>query len=142
MSTPLPMTSEEAAGPLDVILVTADAYVDSPSWGVAAVGRWLEAHGFSVGIIAQPDWTDVSAFQVLGRPRLFFGVTAGNMDTMVNKFTAARRLRRADAYSPGGEVGLRPDRATIPYTSRCRQAFRGVPVVVGGVEVLVLHVKV
>jgi uncharacterized radical SAM protein YgiQ len=128
------MTLEEADGPLDVILVTGDAYVDSPSWGVAAVGRWLEAHGFSVGIIARPDWTDVASFQVLGRPRLFFGVTAGNMDTMVNKFTAARRLRNADAYSPGGEVGARPDRATIPYTSRCKQAYRGVPVVVGGVE--------
>ena len=130
----LPMTPEEAGGPLDVVLVTGDAYVDHPAWGVAAIGRWLQAHGFSVGIIAQPDHTDVEAFRILGRPRLFFGVTAGNMDTMVNKYTAAKRLRRKDAYSPGGEVGHRPDRATIPYVSRVRQAYKGVPVVIGGVE--------
>lgn len=129
------MTAEEAGHqPLDVILVTGDAYVDHPAWGVAAIGRWLQAHGFSVGLIAQPDWEDVAAFQVLGRPRLFFGVTAGNMDTQVNRFTAARHLRTHDAYAPGGQVGLRPDRATIPYTSRCKQAFRGVPVVIGGIE--------
>jgi len=134
MATVFPMTPEEADGPLDVILVTGDAYVDTPSWGVAAVGRWLEAHGFTVGILAQPDWTDVEAFRALGRPRLFFGVTAGNMDTMVNKFTASRRLRSTDAYSPGGQVGLRPDRATIPYTSRCKQAYPGTPIVVGGIE--------
>ncbi|MCB9780743.1 MAG: YgiQ family radical SAM protein [Alphaproteobacteria bacterium] len=130
----LPMTPEEAGGPLDVILVTGDAYVDHPSWGMAAIGRWLQAHGFTVGVIAQPDWTDVDAFRVLGRPRLFFGVTAGNMDTQVNKFTAARHLRSSDAYAPGGEVGRRPDRATIPYTSRCKQAYKGVNVVVGGIE--------
>ena len=130
----LPMTAEEAGGQLDVILVTGDAYVDHPAWGVAAVGRWLEAHGFSVGVIAQPDWRDVEALRVMGRPRLFFGVTAGNMDTMVNKYTAARRIRTDDAYSPGGEPGRRPDRATIPYTALCKQAFKGVPVVVGGVE--------
>ena len=121
-------------GQLDVILVTGDAYVDHPAWGVAAIGRWLESHGYSVGIISQPDWRSVDAFKVLGRPRLFFGVTAGNMDTMVNKFTASRRLRSNDAYSPGGELGHRPDRATIPYTSRVKQAFPGVPVIVGGVE--------
>lgn len=130
----LPMTAEEAGGPLDIVLVTGDAYVDHPSWGVAAIGRWLEHHGFSVGILAQPDWTDVEAFRALGRPRLFFGVTAGNMDTMVNKFTAARHLRSSDAYTPGGEDPRRPDRATIPYTSRCKQAFPGVPVVIGGIE--------
>ncbi len=131
----LPMTAEEAGHrPLDVILVTGDAYVDHPAWGVAAIGRWLEAHGFSVGIIAQPDWRNPDAFAALGRPRLFFGVTAGNMDTQVNRFTASRRLRSSDAYSPGGQVGLRPDRATIPYVSRVKQAFPGVPVVVGGVE--------
>ena len=129
------MTPEEADGAqLDIILVTGDAYVDHPSWGVAAVGRWLQDHGFSVGIIAQPDHTDVDAFRTLGRPRLFFGVTAGNMDTMVNKYTASKRLRRKDAYSPGGELGFRPDRATIPYVSRVRQAFKGVPVIIGGVE--------
>lgn len=129
------MTPEErGASSLDVVLVTGDAYVDHPAWGVAAIGRWLEGHGFSVGIIAQPDWTDVEAFRALGRPNLFFGVTAGNMDTMVNKLTASRRLRSADAYSPGGEVGLRPDRATIPYTNRARQAFPDVPVIIGGIE--------
>ena len=135
MRTFLPMTPEETGGEqLDVILVTGDAYVDHPSWGVAAIGRWLQAHGYSVGVIAQPDWRRPDAFAALGRPRLFFGVTAGNMDTQVNKFTASRRLRNADAYSPGGQVGLRPDRATIPYVSRVRQACPGVPVVVGGVE--------
>ncbi len=130
----LPMTAEEAGGPLDVVLVTGDAYVDHPAWGVAAIGRWLEDHGFSVGIIAQPRWDDVDAFRVLGRPRLFFGVTAGNMDSMVNKYTASRRLRSTDAYSPGGAMGLRPDRATIPYVGRCRQAYKGVPVIIGGIE--------
>ena len=129
------MTKEEAGHqPLDVILVTGDAYVDHPSWGVAAIGRWLEAHGFSVGVIAQPDWENPDAFRVLGKPRLFFGITAGNMDTMVNKYTASRRLRTSDAYSPGGQIGTRPDRATIAYTTRVKQAYKGVPVVVGGVE--------
>jgi uncharacterized radical SAM protein YgiQ len=132
---PLPMTREEAGNQdLDVILVTGDAYVDHPGWGVAAIGRWLQDHGFSVGVIAQPDWTDPEAFQVLGRPKLFMGITAGNMDSMVNHYTASRRIRSNDAYSPGGERGLRPDRATIPYVSRARQAQPGVPIVVGGVE--------
>jgi len=131
----LPMTLDEVSvKPLDVILVTGDAYVDHASWGVAAIGRWLEYHGFSVGIIAQPDWEDVEAFRVLGRPRLFFGITAGNMDTQVNRYTASRRLRNTDAYAPGGEFGLRPNRASIPYTGRARQAFRGVPVILGGIE--------
>jgi uncharacterized radical SAM protein YgiQ len=135
MRRPLPMTREEAGGrQLDVVLVTGDAYVDHPAWGAAAVGRWLEAHGYSVGVIAQPDWTSPDAFRVLGQPRLFFGVTAGNMDSMVNRYTASRRLRADDAYAPGGEAGLRPDRATIAYTSRCRQAYPGVPVVAGGIE--------
>ena len=132
---PLPMTREEAGNQdLDVILVTGDAYVDHPGWGVAAIGRWLQDSGFSVGIIAQPDWTDVSAFQVLGRPKLFMGITAGNMDSMVNHYTASRRIRSNDAYSPGGERGMRPDRATIPYVSKARQAHHGLPIVVGGVE--------
>lgn len=130
----LPMTAEEAGGPLDVILVTGDAYVDHPSWGIAAIGRWLEAHGYSVGVIAQPDWRDVEALRVLGRPRLFFGVSAGNMDSMVNKYTASRKIRTNDAYAPGGEPGLRPDRATIPYTSLAKQAYKGVPVIAGGIE--------
>lgn len=129
------MTLEETGGkPVDVVLITGDAYVDHPSWGVAAIGRWLEDHGYSVGIVAQPDWEDPDSFKVFGEPRLFFGVTAGNMDTMVNKYTAARRLRSNDAYTPGGEVGTRPDRATIAYVSRLRQAFKGVPIVIGGVE--------
>lgn len=131
----LPMTPEEAGHQeLDVILVTGDAYVDHPAWGVAAVGRWLEAHGFTVGIISQPDWTDVRAFQVLGRPRLFFGVTAGNMDGMVNLYTASKRLRSSDAYSPGGQMGLRPERGSIAYTAKIKQAYKGVPVVLGGIE--------
>lgn len=131
----LPMTLDETSGePVDIVLVTGDAYVDHVSWGVAAIGRWLEDHGFSVGVIAQPDWQDVEAFRALGRPRLFFGVTAGNMDSQVNRFTASRRLRSEDAYAPGGRFGLRPDRATIPYTATARQAFRGVPVVLGGIE--------
>ncbi len=129
------MSLEETGGrQLDVVLVTGDAYVDHPSWGAAAIGRWLEAHGYSVGIIAQPDWTRAEAFRVLGRPRLFFGVTAGNMDSMVNRYTASRRLRSDDAYAPGGRAGLRPDRATIAYTGRCRQAYPGVPVIAGGIE--------
>ncbi|MCP4808738.1 MAG: YgiQ family radical SAM protein [Proteobacteria bacterium] len=131
---PLPMTPEETRGQLDVILVTGDAYVDHPSWGIAAVGRWLEAHGYSVGIIAQPDWNSPDAFRALGKPRLFFGITAGNMDSMVNRYTASRRLRSTDAYAPGGLAGQRPDRATIAYTGRARQAYPGVPVVVGGIE--------
>ena len=135
MTHPLPMTREEAGdAQLDIILVTGDAYVDHPAWGVAAIGRWLQTHGFTVGVIAQPDWRQPEAFAILGRPRLFFGVTAGNMDTMVNKMTASRKLRGNDAYAPGGEAGLRPDRATIPYTSRVKQAFPGVPVIIGGIE--------
>ena len=110
----LPMTAEEAGDcPVDVVLVTGDAYVDHNSFGVALIGRWLEDHGFSVGVIAQPKWDDVEAYRVLGRPRLFYGVTSGNMDSMVNAYTAARRIRSDDAYSAGGTAGLRPDRATI-----------------------------
>ena len=131
----LPMTAQELGGrQLDIILVTGDAYVDDPGWGVALIGRWLECHGFSVGVIAQPDWRSPSAFEVLGRPRLFFGVTAGNMDSMVNRMTASRHIRTKDVYSPGGAVGMRPDRATIPYTSMVRSSFPGVPVIIGGIE--------
>ena len=131
----LPMTPEEAGPePLDVILVTGDAYVDHNSFGVALIGRWLEAHGYRVGVIAQPKWDRPADFAVLGRPRLFFGVTSGNMDSMVNHYTAARRIRNDDAYSPGGRAGLRPDRACIAYANRVKQAFPGVPVVLGGIE--------
>src|SRR6516162_1653 len=115
----------------DIVLVTGDAYVDHPSFGMAIIGRLLEAHGFRVGIIAQPDWQSAEPFAALGRPALFFGVTGGNMDSMVNRYTADRRLRHNDSYTPGGE---RPDRAVIVYAQRCREAFRDVPVVLGGIE--------
>ncbi len=118
----------------DVVLVTGDAYVDHPSFGMAIVGRLLEAQGCRVGIIAQPDWRAAEPFAVLGRPALFFGVTAGNMDSMVNRYTSDRRLRSDDAYSPAGAGGLRPDRAVVVYAQRCREAFGDVPIVVGGIE--------
>ena len=118
----------------DIILVTGDAYVDHPSFGMAIVGRLLEAQGFRVGIIAQPDWQSVEAFRALGRPKLFFGVTAGNMDSMVNRYTADRRLRSDDAYTPDAAGGKRPDRAVIVYSQRAREAFPDVPVVIGGIE--------
>ncbi|MCK6426485.1 MAG: YgiQ family radical SAM protein [Burkholderiaceae bacterium] len=118
----------------DVILVTGDAYVDHPSFGMAVIGRVLEAQGFRVGIIAQPDWHSAEPFQVLGRPNLFFGVTAGNMDSMINRYTADRKPRSDDAYTPGAEGGKRPDRATIVYCQRLRQAFGDVPLVIGGIE--------
>jgi uncharacterized radical SAM protein YgiQ len=106
----------------DVIIVTGDAYVDHPSFGMALVGRVLEAQGLRVGIIAQPDWRSAEPFRALGRPRLFFGVTAGNMDSMVNRYTADRRVRSDDAYTPGGKGGLRPDRSVIVYSQRVREA--------------------
>jgi uncharacterized radical SAM protein YgiQ len=118
----------------DVVLVTGDAYVDHPSFGMALVGRLLEAHGFRVGILAQPDWRDPEAFMALGRPNLFFGITAGNMDSMVNRYTADRKVRRDDAYTPGGGAGARPDRSVVVYAQRCRQVYRDVPLVVGGIE--------
>ncbi|WP_210396436.1 YgiQ family radical SAM protein [Motiliproteus sediminis] len=118
----------------DVVLVTGDAYVDHPSFGMAVIGRVLEAQGLRVGIIAQPNWRDKRDFQRLGRPRLFFGVTAGNMDSMINRYTAERRLRHDDAYSPDGEGGKRPDRAVVVYAQRCREAFSEVPVILGGIE--------
>src|SRR5271168_1301848 len=118
----------------DVILVTGDAYIDHPSFGMALVGRLLEAQGFRVGIIAQPDWQSAEPFKVLGRPALFFGITGGNMDSMVNRYTADRRLRHDDSYSPGGVGGKRPDRASIVYAQRCREAYRDVPIVLGGIE--------
>jgi uncharacterized radical SAM protein YgiQ len=118
----------------DVILVTGDAYVDHPSFGMALIGRLLEAQGFRVGIIAQPDWRSPAAFQALGRPTVMWGVTAGNMDSMVNRYTSDRRLRHDDAYTPGGQGGARPDRAAIVYAQRCREAFPDVPIVLGGIE--------
>ncbi len=130
----LPTTAREAGGQLDVVLVTGDAYVDDPSFGAAVIGRWLEAHGFSVGIIAQPAWDGPEPFRALGVPRLFVGVTAGNLDSVVNGVTSAGKRRNDDAYSPGGRPDLRPLRACIAYTARVRQACPGVPVVLGGVE--------
>ncbi len=118
----------------DIILVTGDAYIDHPSFGMALVGRLLEAQGFRVGIIAQPDWQSAEPFKVLGRPQLFFGVTAGNMDSMVNRYTSDRRLRHDDSYSPEGAGGKRPDRASIVYAQRCREAYRDVPIMLGGIE--------
>jgi uncharacterized radical SAM protein YgiQ len=118
----------------DIVLVTGDAYVDLPSFGMAIVGRVLEAQGFRVGIIAQPDWRSAEAFQALGRPNLFFGVTAGNMDSMVNRYTADRKIRSDDAYTPGNEAGRRPDRSVIVYAQRAREAFGDVPVILGGIE--------
>ena len=134
----LPMTLEEMErlgwDSCDVILITGDAYVDHPSFGMALIGRLLESQGFRVGIIAQPDWSSPVDFQRLGRPNLFFGITAGNMDSMVNRYTSDRRIRSNDAYTPNGEGGKRPDRSVIVYTQRAREAFKGVPIIVGGIE--------
>jgi uncharacterized radical SAM protein YgiQ len=118
----------------DVIVVTGDAYVDHPSFGMAIIGRVLEAQGFRVGIIAQPDWHSAEPFAALGRPNLFFGVTGGNMDSMVNRYTSDRRVRSDDAYTPGGLGGKRPDRSVIVYAQRVREAFKDVPLVIGGIE--------
>jgi uncharacterized radical SAM protein YgiQ len=118
----------------DIILVSGDAYVDHPSFGMALVGRLLEAQGFRVGIISQPDWRSAAGFQTLGKPNLFFGVTAGNMDSMVNRYTADRRIRSDDAYTPGGEAGRRPDRSVIVYAQRAREAYPEVPIILGSIE--------
>jgi uncharacterized radical SAM protein YgiQ len=118
----------------DVVIVTGDAYVDHPSFGMAIVGRLLEAQGFRVGIVAQPDWHSTRDFMKLGRPNLFFGVTGGNMDSMVNRYTSDRRVRSDDAYTPHGVAGARPDRCVIVYSQRVREAYKDVPVVVGGIE--------
>jgi uncharacterized radical SAM protein YgiQ len=133
---PMSRTEMEALGwdACDIVLVTGDAYVDHPSFGMAIIGRLLEAQGFRVGIIAQPDWHSAEPFKALGRPTLFFGVTGGNMDSMVNRYTSDRRLRHDDSYSPNGEGGKRPDRCVIVYAQRCREAFRDVPIVLGGIE--------
>ncbi|KPF42345.1 YgiQ family radical SAM protein [beta proteobacterium AAP121] len=118
----------------DIVIVTGDAYVDHPSFGMAVIGRTLEAQGFRVGIIAQPDWQSADAFKALGKPNLFFGVAAGNMDSMINRYTADRKIRSDDAYTPGGAGGKRPDRATLVYTQRCKEAWSEVPVIIGGIE--------
>ncbi|WP_342720287.1 YgiQ family radical SAM protein [Acidovorax sp. FHTAMBA] len=118
----------------DIILVTGDAYVDHPSFGMAVIGRTLEAQGFRVGIIAQPDWQSAEPFKALGKPNLFWGVTAGNMDSMINRYTADRKIRSDDAYTPGDIGGKRPDRAAIVYSQRCREAYKDVPIILGGIE--------
>lgn len=118
----------------DIVIVTGDAYVDHPSFGMAVIGRMLEAQGFRVGIIAQPDWHSAEPFKALGKPNLFFGVTAGNMDSMINRYTADRKIRSDDAYTPGDVGGGRPDRAAIVYSQRCKEAWNEVPIVLGGIE--------
>jgi len=118
----------------DIILVTGDAYVDHPSFGMALIGRLLESQGFRVGIISQPDWKSAEAFKILGKPNLFFGVTAGNMDSMINRYTADRRIRSDDAYTADAEGGKRPDHSVVVYAQRTREAFNDVPIVIGGIE--------
>ena len=134
----LPMTRNEMAqlgwDSCDVILVTGDAYVDHPSFGMAVIGRVLESQGYRVGILSQPDWRSKEAFRGLGKPNLYFGVTAGNMDSMINRYTADRRLRHDDAYTAGDEGGKRPDRAVTVYAQKCREAYSDIPVVIGGIE--------
>jgi len=118
----------------DIIIISGDAYVDHPSFGMAVIGRFLESQGFRVGIIAQPDWNDPESFKALGEPNLFFGITAGNMDSLINRYTADRKIRNDDAYTPHGVAGKRPDRAVIVYTQKCREAYPEVPTVIGGIE--------
>ena len=134
----LPMSQDEMTElgweACDIILVTGDAYVDHPSFGMAVIGRVLEAQGFRVGIISQPDWHSADDFRRLGRPNLFFGVTGGNMDSMVNRYTADKKIRSNDAYTAHGEAGKRPDRAVNAYSHRCREAFKDVPIIIGGIE--------
>jgi len=134
----LPMSREEMDqlgwDSCDVIIVTGDAYVDHPSFGMAIIGRLLEAQGFRVGIISQPDWQSKDDFMKLGQPNLFFGIAAGNMDSMINRYTADRKVRSDDAYTPGGHAGKRPDRASLVYSQRCKEAYTDTPVVLGGIE--------
>ncbi|MCL7419642.1 MAG: YgiQ family radical SAM protein [Methylobacter sp.] len=134
----LPMSREEMDDlgwdSCDIILVTGDAYIDHPSFGMALIGRLLEAQGFRVGIISQPDWTSAGDFRKLGRPNLFFGVTGGNMDSMVNRYTSDKKIRSNDAYTPDGTAGKRPDRAVNVYSHRCREAYKDVPIIIGGIE--------
>ncbi|HWS29163.1 MAG TPA: YgiQ family radical SAM protein [Clostridia bacterium] len=138
ISLPLPMTRKELdernIAELDFVLISGDAYIDHPSFGPAIIGRTLESHGYTVGIIAQPDWHGPEAFRALGRPRLAFLITSGNMDSMVNHYTASRKRRNDDAYTPGGKTGARPDRAATVYANRAREAYKGVPVIMGGIE--------
>src|SRR5205823_8999533 len=135
---PAPMTRREMErrgwDEVDVVFVTGDAYVDHPSFAMAILGRVLEAAGYRVAILSQPDWHSCAPWRQFGRPRLFFAISAGNMDSLINRYTANRKLRNDDAYSPGGRIGLRPDRATLAYCHRAREAFAGVPIIAGDVE--------
>ena len=135
---PLPMSMKEAKrrgwDEIDIVFVTGDAYIDHPSFAMAILGRVLEAAGFRIGIVSQPDWRSCDAWRRFGKPRLFYAISAGNMDSMINHYTANRKVRNSDAYSPGGRIGLRPDRATLSYCHRAREAYKGVPVIAGGVE--------
>src|SRR4029079_6637612 len=119
---------------VDVVFVTGDAYVDHPSFAMALLGRLLESEGFRVAILSQPDWHSCDAWRTFGKPRLFFAISAGNMDSMINHYTPNRKVRNDDAYSPGGAIGRRPDRATLAYCQRAREAYHGGPVIAGGVE--------
>ena len=118
----------------DIIIVCGDAYVDHPSFGMAIMGRLLESQGFRVGLICQPDWNDLDAFKALGKPNLYFAVSAGNMDSLINKYTADLKVRNDDAYTPHGVSGKRPDRAVIVYSQKCKQAYKDVPLMIGGIE--------
>jgi len=135
---PLPMSREEMESrgwdQVDVVFVTGDAYVDHPSFAMALLGRLLESYGFRVAILSQPAWQNCEAWRTFGRPRLFFAISAGNMDSMINHYTANRKVRNDDAYSPSGQIARRPDRATLAYCQRAREAFKGVPIIAGGVE--------
>src|SRR5262245_21444082 len=119
---------------VDIVIVSGDAYVDHPAFGPVLIARFLEGRGFRVGFLAQPDWHSAEPFRALGRPRLFFGVAAGNLDSLLNRLTAQKKNRSEDQYPPGGRTGCRPDRATIVYANRCREAFPDVPIVLGGIE--------
>src|SRR4051794_8020677 len=133
-----PMSRQEMAArgwdEVDVVFVTGDAYIDHPSFAMAILHRVLEQAGFRVAMLSQPDWHSCEPWRQFGRPRLFYAISAGNMDSMINHYTANKKVRNDDAYSPGGRIGLRPDRATLPYCHRAREAFPGVPVIAGGVE--------
>ncbi|MCE9551884.1 MAG: YgiQ family radical SAM protein [Planctomycetes bacterium] len=137
-AVPLPMTAAEMRergwDAVDIVFITGDAYIDHPSFAMAILGRVLEAAGYRVGIVSQPDWRSCDDWRRFGQPRLFYAISAGNMDSMINHYTANRKVRNSDAYSPGGRIGLRPDRATLSYCQRAREAYRGVPVIAGGVE--------
>ncbi|MCL4192079.1 MAG: YgiQ family radical SAM protein, partial [Thermoguttaceae bacterium] len=137
-AAPLPMTPAEVAArgwdAIDVVFVTGDAYVDHPSFAMALLGRLLESEGYRVAILSQPDWRSCEPWRTFGRPRLCYAISAGNMDSMINHYTANRKVRNDDAYSPGGQIGRRPDRATLAYCQRAREAYKGVPIIAGGVE--------